>query len=76
MNAGRQMKALMTIEEVATYFNISKYTLYRMIQKKEIPALKIGNQWRFKKEDLDDWLETHSIPANCDGNAESAKLEG
>ena len=55
------MNALMTIDEVASYFKTSKYTIYRLIQRKEIPASKIGNQWRFKREELDEWLKTNSV---------------
>ena len=60
------MNALMTIEEVASYFKTSKYTIYRLIQRKEIPASKIGNQWRFKREDIDEWLKTNAVTTDDD----------
>lgn len=51
------MEELLTIEELASYLKISKHTLYKMVEKGKIPALKVANQWRFKKEDISIWLE-------------------
>jgi len=41
---------------VARYLNITKFTLYRLVTQKKIPAFKVGNQWRFKKDMIDAWL--------------------
>lgn len=46
----------MTIDETANYLRVSKETIYRLAQKSEIPASKIGNQWRFKREAVDSWF--------------------
>lgn len=51
------MDTLMTIEEVASYLRLSKDTVYRMVQKGKIPASKVGMQWRFRRSDLDLWLD-------------------
>ena len=51
------MEELLTLEELARYLKISKPTLYKMVEKGRIPALKIANQWRFKKDDINRWLE-------------------
>jgi len=51
------MEELFTLEELAKYLKISKPTLYKMVEKGKIPALKIANQWRFKKDDITRWLE-------------------
>lgn len=51
------MEELFTLEELSKYLKISKPTLYKMVGKGEIPALKIANQWRFKKEDINRWIE-------------------
>jgi len=52
-----KMEELLTLEEVAKYLKISKHTLYKMLEKRKIPAFKVANQWRFKKSDIDRWLE-------------------
>jgi excisionase family DNA binding protein len=50
---------LLTIEQVASYLKIDKFTVYRLLTQKKIPAFKVGNQWRFKKKMLDAWLNKH-----------------
>jgi len=51
---------LLTAEQVARYLRVDKFTVYRLITQKKIPAFKVGNQWRFKKKLLDDWLKKNS----------------
>lgn len=51
------MEVLMTIEEVAAFLSLSRDTVYRMVQSGKLPASKVGNQWRFKREELHQWLE-------------------
>lgn len=53
------MEKLMTLEEVADYLRLSNDTIYRMANSGTIPASKVGNQWRFRKEDVDAWLEAN-----------------
>ena len=50
------MNMLMTIEEVARYMQVSRFTVYRLAKSRFIPATKIGRQWRFQKEEIDQWL--------------------
>ncbi len=47
---------LLTTEQAVTYLKISKKTLFRMIHDREIRALKVGNTYRFKKEEIDEDL--------------------
>ncbi len=44
---------IMDISEAASYLNIKKGTLYRLAKNGRIPAVKIGGQWRFKRDRLD-----------------------
>ena len=50
----------MTLDEVADHLQVSKDSVYRLVQKNEIPASKIGNLWRFKKEEVDEWFKKRS----------------
>jgi len=50
------MDTWMTLEEVARYLKVSRDSIYRLAQKGEIPASKIGNLWRFKREEIDEWM--------------------
>ena len=56
MNDQQKPERLMTLEEVAEYLRLSVHTIYKMAQKGKIPALKAGKKWRFRKEDIDKWL--------------------
>ncbi|MGZ8488528.1 MAG: helix-turn-helix domain-containing protein [Candidatus Binatia bacterium] len=47
---------LLTLEQVAEYLNVNKFTVYRLLARKGLPAFKVGNQWRFKRELVDAWL--------------------
>ncbi len=48
---------IMTIEEVARYLSLHELTVRRLAREGEIPAFKIGRQWRVKKDLLDRWIE-------------------
>ena len=49
-------ETILTIDEVAKYLRVSERTVYDWAQKGEIPAGKIGTVWRFKKSDLEQWV--------------------
>jgi len=44
---------ILGIREVADYLNMKEQTVYRLVQNRKIPALKIGGQWKVKSEHLD-----------------------
>lgn len=50
------MKDILTVKEVAEYLRMNQMTIYKMAQKGEIPAFKIASNWRFRKEEIDEWL--------------------
>jgi excisionase family DNA binding protein len=50
------LEPLLTVEQVAEYLNVDKFTIYRLLAQKRIPAFKIGGQWRLKKEVLEAWF--------------------
>lgn len=52
----RERSQIMTPKEAAKYLGLHLVTIYRLLKKSEIPAVKIGGQWRFKKDILDDWI--------------------
>jgi len=51
---------LLTVEEVAGYLKIDRITLYRMLARKKIPAIRVGGQWRFYRKMIDAWLMKNS----------------
>lgn len=52
----KERTQIMTPKEAAKYLGFHLVTIYRLLKKGEVPATKIGGQWRFKKDVLDAWL--------------------
>ena len=48
---------LLTLKETAELLQVSGRTVWRMVQQKELPAFKVGAQWRFRESDLAQWLQ-------------------
>lgn len=48
----------LTTEEVLEYLQVNLRTVYRLIKAGKIPAVRVGRQWRFRKRDIDAWLDT------------------
>lgn len=46
----------LTLAQVMDYVKISKASIHRLLAEKKIPAYKVGRLWRFKKEELDQWI--------------------
>lgn len=55
------MEDIITLQEVANYLKVDERTIHRMLKLNELPAFKVGNQWRFKKEIIDKWIEDKII---------------
>jgi len=53
-----QFGSLMTIDEVAEYLRVKKRTVYDWVKKGKIPAIKAVGLWRFRRERIDEWLES------------------
>ena len=51
---------LLTTAQVAEYLKVDKFTVYRLVTQKNIPAFKVGNQWRFNRQMIDAWLLKNS----------------
>jgi excisionase family DNA binding protein len=51
-------EGFLTTEEVLEYLQVNLRTVYRLIKAGRIPAVRVGRQWRFRKRDIDAWLET------------------
>jgi excisionase family DNA binding protein len=63
---------VMTISDVATFLKVNEKTIYRLVKAGRIPAFKVAGAWRFKKADIDEWIEEQK-PAAQTNPKESAK---
>ncbi|MCG3734094.1 methylation-associated defense system helix-turn-helix domain-containing protein MAD1 [Vibrio cincinnatiensis] len=48
---------ILTLKEVAAYLNLAEKTAYRLASEGKLPGFKVGGSWRFKREDLEAWIE-------------------
>lgn len=47
-----------TVRQVAEYLNVNGRTVYRIAESGELPAFKVGDAWRFRREDIDAWIDS------------------
>jgi excisionase family DNA binding protein len=64
MSSGAQISAFLTTEEVLGCLKVNPRTIYRLIKSGELPAVRIGRQWRFRRSDLDEWIDRHRTAAS------------
>jgi excisionase family DNA binding protein len=57
-------EVFLTTEEVLEYLQVNLRTVYRLIKAGKIPAVRVGRQWRFRKRDIDAWLDSQRSRAN------------
>ncbi|MCK9335078.1 MAG: helix-turn-helix domain-containing protein [Candidatus Cloacimonetes bacterium] len=55
---------LLSVEDVRLYLGVNRDTVYKWVNEKGLPALKIGRLWKFRKADVDEWVKqfTHKKP--------------
>jgi excisionase family DNA binding protein len=55
----------LSVDEIAVYLGIKRDTVYRWISERNLPGHKIGRLWKFRKEEVDEWVKS--------GGADDAK---
>lgn len=48
-------REIMTVEEVAAYLRVHQSTIYRMLKRHQMPAFRMGADWRFIRDEIDKW---------------------
>lgn len=51
----------LTTDEVLEYLQVNLRTVYRLINAGTLPAVRVGRQWRFRKSDIDSWLDSQRV---------------
>ena len=62
---------VLTMKEVAALLKIGEKTAYTMAQRGELPGFKVGGQWRFRRADLDAWMDGQRSRSDADRTARS-----
>lgn len=67
----------LTTADALAYLKTTQRTLYRRLANGDIPAVRMGHQWRFRKSDLDRWIEKQSMvrPATHDATQTAAPVD-
>lgn len=60
-SAGGPVSDVMTLPQVADYLHCHYSTIYRLVRQRAIPAFRIGGGWRFRRSDLNTWMENQAI---------------
>ena len=74
MKAQLPTKEIMDVQELTQYLGIGKSKIYALIRHKKIPAAKIGRQYRFSREVIDNWLKERIITEKL--HEEQARARG
>lgn len=54
----------LSVEEIAEYLGVSKDTVYAWISKRNMPAHRIGRLWKFKTDEVDEWVRSGGAAEN------------
>ena len=55
-------ETLMSVREIAEYLNVNISSIYMWSQKGQIPAIKMGTMWRYRRSEIEDWLNERRSP--------------
>jgi excisionase family DNA binding protein len=60
---------ILTLPEVAVLLKVADKTVYTLAQKSQLPAFKVGGQWRFRRVDIDRWIERQKANSRDEGRS-------
>ena len=66
---------ILTIPEVASLLKVAEKTVYGLSQKGDLPAFKVGGQWRFLRTAIDTWIEVNTHAAGVRPENDGAKVK-
>ncbi len=59
----------LSVDEIAAYLGVKRDTVYKWISRKSMPAHKVGRLWKFRKEEIDQWVKSGGDDKDRDKNA-------
>ena len=57
----KKQDEILTLQEVAAYLKLTDKSIYRLAQSGRIPAFKAGGAWRFRRSDIEGWIEANKV---------------
>lgn len=61
----RLVEPAMTVRNVAAFLNVDEKTIYRLVQKGDLPGFKVSGSWRFQRDDVTQWIEERKLIARA-----------
>jgi excisionase family DNA binding protein len=55
LDSKNETLSVLTLENVAQYLRVHPSTIYRLLKRRQLPAFKVGRDWRFTRESIDRW---------------------
>lgn len=65
----------LSVDEIAAYLGINPGTVYKWIKRKSMPAKKVGSLWKFKKDQVDKWVENGGTNTSTSADTGAKKDE-
>lgn len=59
----------LSVDEIAAYLGVKRDTIYKWIERKQMPAHKVGRLWKFKVPEIDEWIRAGKARDNKPGGA-------
>jgi excisionase family DNA binding protein len=75
LNESQLQRDLLTPVEVIAYLRVNVRTVYRLMRTGELPAMRVGRQWRVRRADLDSWLRRDTPESLWDRRSFTAREE-
>jgi len=57
---------ILTLKEVAVYLKLAEKTAYKLAAAGKLPGFKVGGSWRFKREDINLWIDKNKVSITCE----------
>jgi len=71
-----QESEVMTVSEVAAYLNCHPGTVYRLLEGGELPAFRLGGDWRFLRSEVDKWIAARHVRPHAPAKPSDKKRKG
>lgn len=62
MSNDASVSPVMTVRDIADYLQVHPSTIYRLLRRRELPAFRLGSDWRFNREDIERWRLRQTAP--------------
>lgn len=67
---------LLSADEVASFLGVKRDTVYKLIDRNGLPAVKVGRLWKFRKQRVDEWVNSQPGRKKCDHDEAPPGREG